>query len=88
VLSDEQRSKYEQIRQTALADLAVIDREIETELASIKKRLLALQEDKKAVKQVLEGACARLGETKNVSTETAEGVAEPTELDPLAMFRA
>jgi hypothetical protein len=88
VLSDEQRSKYEQIRQTALADLAAIDREIETELASIKKRLLALQEDKKAVKQVLEGACARLGATENVPTETAESVAEPTALEELAVFRA
>lgn len=61
MLSADQKTRYEHIRQTALADLEGIDREIETELGRIKKRLLELQEDKKAVKQILDGASARLG---------------------------
>lgn len=61
MLSPEQKAKYEQIRQTAIAELEYIDREIEGELAAVKKRLLELQEDKKSVKQILDGASTRLG---------------------------
>jgi hypothetical protein len=61
VLSADLKAKYEQIRQTAVADLESLDREIEAELSKIKRRLLELQEDKKAVKQILDGASARLG---------------------------
>ena len=63
MLSPEQKEQYESIRRTALADLETIDDEIASELARVKKRLLELQEDKKAVKQVLDGATARLGMT-------------------------
>lgn len=63
VLSQDQKSKYEEIRQTALGELDFLDREIESELAKVKRRLLELQEDKKAVKQILDGACTRLGTT-------------------------
>jgi hypothetical protein len=69
VLNQDQRTKYEQIRQTALTELELIDREIESELAKVKRRLLELQEDKKAVKQILDGACARLGTTSAVVTK-------------------
>ena len=61
MLSSDQKAKYETIRQTALSELDHIDREIETELAAVKKRLLELQEDKKSVKQILDGASTRLG---------------------------
>jgi hypothetical protein len=61
VLTTEQKTNYENIRKTALAELEVLDREIATELTKIKKRLLELQDDKKAVKQILDGASARLG---------------------------
>jgi hypothetical protein len=61
VLSPEQKATYESIRQTALGDLESIDEDIAAELARVKKRLLELQEEKKAVKQVLDGASARLG---------------------------
>lgn len=61
MLSVEQRTTYEDIRQTALGELDLIDREIETELASVKRRLLELQADKRAIKQILDGASARLG---------------------------
>ena len=61
MLTQDQKAKYEQIRQTALSELQSLDREIETELASVKKRLLELQEAKKSVKLILDGASARLG---------------------------
>jgi len=63
MLSTDQKAKYEQIRQTALAELETLDRDIEAELAQVKKRLLELQEAKKAVKQIVDGASTRLGTT-------------------------
>jgi ABC-type Zn uptake system ZnuABC Zn-binding protein ZnuA len=67
VLTQEQKAKYEQIRQTAISELQEIDREIEAELTAVKKRLLDLQEAKKSVKQILDGASARLGTTAGVT---------------------
>ena len=61
VLSTDQKNRYEQIRQTALAELETLDRDIESTLGAVKMRLLELQEAKKAVKQILDGASARLG---------------------------
>ena len=61
MLNAEQKKQYEPMRYTALADLETIDEEIKSELARVKKRLLELQDDKKAVKQILDGLSARLG---------------------------
>lgn len=61
MLNQDQKAKYEQIRQTAISELQSLDRDIETELANVKKRLLELQEAKKSVKLILDGASARLG---------------------------
>lgn len=91
MLSQDQRLKYEQMRQTAMNDLEVIDREIEAELAKVKTRLLELQEDKKAVKQVLEGASARLGMGHAAPSKHlagAEDVTAASGLDELAVFRS
>ncbi len=67
MLTQDQKAKYEQIRQTAISELQEIDREIEAELTSVKKRLLDLQEAKKSVKQILDGASARLGTSSGVT---------------------
>jgi hypothetical protein len=67
VLTQDQKAKYEQIRQTALSELQSLDRDIEIELANVKKRLLELQEAKKSVKQILDGASARLGTSSGVT---------------------
>lgn len=48
MLTQDQKAKYEQIRQTALSELQSLDRDIETELASVKKRLLELQLSRQA----------------------------------------
>lgn len=67
MLTQDQKAKYEQIRQTAISELQEIDREIEAELTTVKKRLLDLQEAKKSVKQILDGASARLGTSSGVT---------------------
>jgi ribosomal protein L11 len=60
-LTEEQKHKYEATRQMAKEELQELDREISAELAKVKDRLLELQQAKKAVKQIHDGACARMG---------------------------
>ena len=61
MLTAEQKAHYESVRRIAQEEMDACDRETALELGRIKKRLLELQEDKKAVKQVFDGASARLG---------------------------
>ena len=61
MLSEEQKIRYEQTRQMAKSELDQIDKEIETELTKVKEKLLELQQAKKAIKQIYDGSCARLG---------------------------
>ena len=61
MLSGDHKQQYEAMRYTALADLEAIDNEIASEVARVKQRLLELQDQKKAVRQILDGVAARLG---------------------------
>jgi hypothetical protein len=61
VLTAEQKAHYEGVRKVAQEEMDACDHEIATELNRVKKRLLDLQEEKKAVKLVFDGASARLG---------------------------
>jgi ribosomal protein L11 len=61
MLTDQQKQKYELTRQMAKEELDQLDRDISAELARAKERLLELQHAKKAVKQIYDGACARMG---------------------------
>lgn len=61
MLTEIQRQKFDTARQMAKEELDQLDREINTELARVKERLLELQQAKKAVKQIHDGACARMG---------------------------
>ena len=61
MLTDLQRQKFDSARQMAKEELDQLDREISAELARVKERLLELQQAKKAVKQIYDGACARMG---------------------------
>ena len=63
MLTTEQKTTYERMRQTATSELEALDQEIAAELSRTKKRLLELQDAKKAVKQIFDGASARLGLT-------------------------
>jgi len=59
--TEEQKKKYELTRQMAKAELETLDKAISAELAKVKDRILELQQAKKAVKQIYDGAFARLG---------------------------
>lgn len=61
MLTDEQRHRYEETRRMAKEEMEQIDKEIEVELSRVKERLLELQTAKKAIKQIYDGACSRLG---------------------------
>ena len=61
MLTEDQKLKYENTRQMAKSELDQIERDIEGELARVKEKLLELQQAKKAVKQIYDGCCIRLG---------------------------
>jgi tartrate dehydratase beta subunit/fumarate hydratase class I family protein len=61
MLTEQQRLRYETTRQMAKEEMDLLDRDIMAELAKAKATLKELQEAKKAVKQIYDGACARLG---------------------------
>lgn len=61
MLTEQQKQKFEMARQLAKEELEQLDKEINTELSRVKERLLELQQAKKAVKQIYDGACARMG---------------------------
>lgn len=61
MLTEQQKQKFESMRQMAKEELDELDKEISAELAKVKDRLLELQQAKKAVKQIYDGACARMG---------------------------
>ncbi len=61
MLTELQKQKYEMARQMAKDELDQLDREINSELARVKEKLLELQQAKKAVKLIYDGSCARMG---------------------------
>jgi hypothetical protein len=61
MLTEQQKAKYETTRQMAKEELDLLDKDIMAELAKAKAKLKELQEAKRAVKQIYDGACARLG---------------------------
>jgi ribosomal protein L11 len=61
MLTEQQKHKFEVTRQMAKEEMEALDKEISAELAKVKDKLLELQQAKKAVKQIYDGACARMG---------------------------
>ena len=61
MLTDQQKQKFELTRQMAKEELESLDKEISVELARVKDKLLEFQQAKNAVKQIYDGACARMG---------------------------
>jgi hypothetical protein len=66
MLTDQQKQKFELTRQMAKEELESLDKEISAELARVKDKLLEFQQSKKAVKQIYDGACARMGIKSNL----------------------
>jgi ribosomal protein L11 len=61
MLTEQQKQRFEMTRQMAREELEQLDKEIGAELAKVKDKLVELQQAKKAVKQIYDGACARMG---------------------------
>ena len=63
-LKNEDKSFYETTLKEAKKKIEIIDATIEEELARVKQTINELQEQKKAVRQIYDGACVIMG-TKN-----------------------
>ncbi len=61
MLTEEQKKRYEDTLGLAREELEHLDKELVAEVARAKQRLHDLQEAKKAVRLIYDGACARLG---------------------------
>ena len=61
MLKDEQKRRYEATRQMAAEELESLDKDLAEEIVRAKQRIAELQQAKKAVKQIYDGACALLG---------------------------
>ena len=61
MLTDDLKRKYEATRQMAREELDRLDKELADEVLRAKQRIEELQQNKKAVKQIHDGACTLLG---------------------------
>ena len=59
-LKSEDKSFYETTQKEAKKKIEIIDATIEEELARVKEKINSLQEQKKAVRQIYDGACVIL----------------------------
>ncbi len=60
-LKSEDKSFYETTQKEAKKKIEIIDATIEEELARVKEKINGLQEQKKAIRQIYDGACVILG---------------------------
>jgi hypothetical protein len=68
-LKAEDKSFYEGTLKEAKKKIEIIDATIEEELARVKETINNLQEQKKAVRQIYDGACVILGEKNEFEEE-------------------
>jgi hypothetical protein len=61
MLKDDVKKKYEATRQMAAEELDRLDKELADEIFRAKQRIEELQQAKKIVKQIYDGACTMLG---------------------------
>lgn len=72
MLTEEQKRRYEETLGLAREELEHLDKELVTEVARAKQRLHDLQEAKRAVKLIYDGACARLGVPSDLKTQNID----------------
>ncbi len=72
MLTDEQKRRYEETLGLAREELENLDKELVAEVARAKQRLHDLQEAKKAVRQIYDGACARLGVPTDLKSQQVD----------------
>ncbi|MBN1551291.1 hypothetical protein JW979_07475 [bacterium] len=79
-LSDDQKSFYENVYKVSKQEIEAISAQIERELAEVKERITKLNQEKQAVRQMYDGACARLGiESEFDKAEDSEVIEEEEE---------
>ncbi|MGA2260782.1 MAG: hypothetical protein ABSH28_05030 [Acidobacteriota bacterium] len=61
MLTEERKRRYEEVLALAQEELDQLDKELAAEIARSKERIRDLQEAKRSVKQIYDGAAARLG---------------------------
>ena len=71
-IGEDNRSFFENTLNEAKKQIEIIDAKIEEELARVKETINQLQEDKKAVRQIYDGAALMLG-VKNEFEDEGEG---------------
>ena len=60
-MTNDQRSRYESMKQMAKEELDHLDKELSEEVIRAKQRIEELQKAKKVVKQIYDNACTLLG---------------------------
>ncbi|MFC1851440.1 hypothetical protein ACFL27_14680 [candidate division CSSED10-310 bacterium] len=70
-LTDKQKDFYQTTLEMTRQEIEDIDNEVERELAEVKERITMLNQEKESVRQVYEGACARLGIGSELAEEDA-----------------
>ena len=73
-LKSEDKSFYETTQKEAKKKIEIIDATIEEELARVKEKINSLQEQKKAVRQIYDGACVILGNKNEFEEEEKSAV--------------
>jgi len=71
-LTEEQKRRYGEILSLAREELEHLDKELAAEVERAKERLHELQEAKKAVKLIYDGACSRLGVKSELGTQSID----------------
>jgi hypothetical protein len=71
-LQEEDKSFYETTLSEAKSKIEIIDAKIEEELARVKETINNLQEQKKAVRQIYDGAAVILGVPNEFENEDGE----------------
>jgi hypothetical protein len=72
MLTEQQKHKYEEMLRVAQAELDLLDKELAAEIAKSKEKIRSIQEAKKAVIQIHNGVCVRLGMSNMIETTTID----------------
>jgi len=72
MLTEEQKRRYEETLSLAREELEHLDKELAAEVERARERLRELQEAKKAVKLIYDGACTRLGIRGEIKTQNLD----------------
>jgi hypothetical protein len=72
MLTEERKRRYEEALVLAQEELDQLDKELAAEIARSRERIRELQDAKRSVKQIYDGACARLGLKNDVEIKAIE----------------